>query len=83
MKDLMVIVGHGLFAGVFIMMIAVFLGSMMHPEDVAHAETSSQHKCVKACNEHWTKEYIACHSVPQCESYVEREAAVCIRHCGQ
>lgn len=40
-------------------------------------------ECVKACNVKFTQPYLACGQVVECQRFVESEAAICIRHCGE
>jgi len=37
--------------------------------------------CVQACNVKFTKPFLKCHGVEQCENFVIAQAQSCIRHC--
>jgi hypothetical protein len=64
-----------LFVAVVGLLGAVTFGSL------ASAETNAHDRCVAACNEKWTKAWLACGETSECRAYVEHEGAICIRHC--
>lgn len=47
----------------------------------AYNDPPKDQKCVDKCNLKYTKPYLDCKAVPQCEAFVEYEAGNCIHDC--